>query len=153
MKQRTPMYLALALALAALAAGGTGLLPAPAGAQAKVVVWNFPHISAPTYYHTVEAGAPAVALHEERRGQGGDGRAQHIGHDRERRHPPGGRQRESREGVHGGHQHAIAEEQYLRHREPGDDSLRRRMAHARGAQALGAGVPSQKGDALPIRAR
>ena len=81
------------------------------------------------------------------------GRAQHVGHDRDRRHPPGGRQRESREGVHGGHQHAIAEEQYLTHREPGDDSLRRRMAHARAAQEVGAGVPSQKGDALPIRAR
>jgi hypothetical protein len=60
MKKRTPTYLSIALALAALAAGGAGLVPAPAGAQAKAVVWNFPHISAPTYYHTVNYNAFAA---------------------------------------------------------------------------------------------
>jgi TRAP-type C4-dicarboxylate transport system substrate-binding protein len=42
----------LALLLLALVAAGTAA-PAPVTAQAKTVVWNFPHISAPTYYHTV----------------------------------------------------------------------------------------------------
>ena len=42
----------LAILLLALVAAGTGA-PAPVTAQAKTVVWNFPHISAPTYYHTV----------------------------------------------------------------------------------------------------
>jgi TRAP-type transport system periplasmic protein len=42
----------LAVLLLALVAAGT-TAPAPVRAQAKTVVWNFPHISAPTYYHTV----------------------------------------------------------------------------------------------------
>jgi TRAP-type C4-dicarboxylate transport system substrate-binding protein len=42
----------LAVLLLALVAAGTSA-PAPVTAQAKTVVWNFPHISAPTYYHTV----------------------------------------------------------------------------------------------------
>lgn len=42
----------LALLLLALVAAGTAA-PAAVTAQAKTVVWNFPHISAPTYYHTV----------------------------------------------------------------------------------------------------
>ena len=42
----------LAVLLLALVAAGT-TAPAPVTAQAKTVVWNFPHISAPTYYHTV----------------------------------------------------------------------------------------------------
>jgi TRAP-type C4-dicarboxylate transport system substrate-binding protein len=37
----------------ALVAGGTGLAPAPVGAQGKTIVWNLPHVAAPTYYHTV----------------------------------------------------------------------------------------------------
>jgi TRAP-type transport system periplasmic protein len=42
----------LAVLLLALVAAGT-TAPAPVTAQAKTVVWNFPHISAPTYYHTI----------------------------------------------------------------------------------------------------
>jgi TRAP-type C4-dicarboxylate transport system substrate-binding protein len=42
----------LALVLVALTATGAST-PAPAAAQAKPIVWNLPHISAPTYYHTV----------------------------------------------------------------------------------------------------
>ena len=42
----------LAVLLLALVAAGTAA-PAPVTAQAKTVVWNFPHISAPTYYHTI----------------------------------------------------------------------------------------------------
>jgi TRAP-type C4-dicarboxylate transport system substrate-binding protein len=42
----------LAVLLLALVAAGT-TAPPPVRAQAKTVVWNFPHISAPTYYHTI----------------------------------------------------------------------------------------------------
>ncbi len=45
------MKILAVLLLALLAAGTTA--PAPVTAQAKTVVWNFPHISAPTYYHTL----------------------------------------------------------------------------------------------------
>ena len=69
MKKRTRTYLGLALALAALAAGGTAIVPAPAGAQGKVVVWNFPHISAPTYYHTVNYSAFAAKVKEKSQGR------------------------------------------------------------------------------------
>ena len=69
MKKRTRTYLALALALAALATGGTAIVPAPAGAQPQVVVWNFPHISAPTYYHTVNYSAFAAKVKEKSQGR------------------------------------------------------------------------------------
>ena len=69
MKKRTPTSLALALALAALTGGGTALVPAPAGAQAKPVVWNFPHISAPSYYHTVNYTAFAAKVKEKSQGR------------------------------------------------------------------------------------
>jgi TRAP-type C4-dicarboxylate transport system substrate-binding protein len=69
MKKRTLTSLSIALALAALAAGSTALLPPPAGAQAKVVVWNFPHISAPTYYHTVNYNAFAAKVKEKSQGR------------------------------------------------------------------------------------
>src|SRR5438046_2294533 len=39
--------------VAALVLGGAAVAPAPVGAQAKPVVWNLPHVAAPTYYHTV----------------------------------------------------------------------------------------------------
>jgi TRAP-type C4-dicarboxylate transport system substrate-binding protein len=42
-----------AVVLVTLLAAGSALAPAPAGAQAKPVVWNLPHVAAPTYYHTV----------------------------------------------------------------------------------------------------
>jgi TRAP-type C4-dicarboxylate transport system substrate-binding protein len=51
MRMRTLM--SFAAVLVALAMGVAGLAPAPVNAQGKAVVWNFPHISAPTYYHTV----------------------------------------------------------------------------------------------------
>ncbi len=61
--KRTLMHVTLALMLAALVAGGAALGPAPAGAQAKIV-WNFPHVSAPTYYHTVNYNAFASKVKE-----------------------------------------------------------------------------------------
>ncbi len=51
--KRTTTLLSLTLLMLALVAGGAALAPAPVDAQAKAIVWNFPHISAPTYYHTV----------------------------------------------------------------------------------------------------
>ncbi len=42
----------LAVVLLALTAAGAST-PAPVAAQAKPIVWNLPHISAPTYYHTI----------------------------------------------------------------------------------------------------
>ena len=45
------MKIVAVLLLALVAAGTTA--PSPVTAQAKTVVWNFPHISAPTYYHTI----------------------------------------------------------------------------------------------------
>ncbi len=49
---RSLTWSTLALVLLALTATGAST-PAPAAAQAKPIVWNLPHISAPTYYHTV----------------------------------------------------------------------------------------------------
>lgn len=69
MKKRTLTSLALVLALAALTAGETALIPASAGAQGKVVVWNFPHISAPSYYHTVNYSAFAAKVKEKSQGR------------------------------------------------------------------------------------
>ena len=43
----------LAVVLVAFFAAGSALAPAPADAQAKPIVWNLPHVAAPTYYHTV----------------------------------------------------------------------------------------------------
>ena len=49
-----------ALLVVPLVAGGASLAPAPAGAQAKPVVWNLPHVAAPTYYHTINLNAFAA---------------------------------------------------------------------------------------------
>ena len=51
MRKRTLM--SLAAVLVALAVAVAALAPVPVDAQGKAVVWNFPHISAPTYYHTL----------------------------------------------------------------------------------------------------
>lgn len=49
----TPLArIALSLVAIAVLAGGAALPPAPATAQAKPIVWNLPHVAAPTYYHT-----------------------------------------------------------------------------------------------------
>ena len=50
--KKTTSCIALAVILLALAAGGVALAPAPAGAQAKPVVWNLPSVAAPTYFHS-----------------------------------------------------------------------------------------------------
>ncbi|HYE93095.1 MAG TPA: TRAP transporter substrate-binding protein DctP [Terriglobales bacterium] len=45
--------MAVAVLLVALVAGVAAVAPVHVAAQAKPIVWNLPHISAPTYYHTV----------------------------------------------------------------------------------------------------
>jgi TRAP-type C4-dicarboxylate transport system substrate-binding protein len=56
---RPTILLAVLAAGLALVAGRAGLAPAPVDAQAKTVVWNLPHVAAPTYYHTVNLKALA----------------------------------------------------------------------------------------------
>ena len=50
---RKTTLLSLAVLLVALVAASGALAPVKVGAQAKTIVWNLPHISAPTYYHTL----------------------------------------------------------------------------------------------------
>jgi TRAP-type C4-dicarboxylate transport system substrate-binding protein len=52
-----------------LFAGGAALMPAPATAQAKPIVWNLPHIAAPTYYHTVNYQTWAAKVKEKSGGR------------------------------------------------------------------------------------
>lgn len=55
--------------LVALGMSGAALAPAPAGAQAKPIVWNLPHVAAPTYYHTVNLNAFAAKVKEKSGGR------------------------------------------------------------------------------------
>ena len=57
--------LSVAVAVLTLIAGG----PAPAGAQAKPIVWNLPHVAAPTYYHTINLNAFAAKVKEKSGGR------------------------------------------------------------------------------------
>ena len=57
------------LAVAALVLGGAVVTPAPVGAQAKPVVWNLPHVAAPTYYHTLNYTAFANKVKEKSGGR------------------------------------------------------------------------------------
>lgn len=62
--KKTLALSAVVLALALVAAGS-----APAGAQAKPVVWNLPHVAAPTYYHTLNYTAFANKVKEKSQGR------------------------------------------------------------------------------------
>jgi TRAP-type transport system periplasmic protein len=44
--------------------GGAGLVPVPVAAQERAVVWNLPHVAAPTYYHTTNLKAFAEKVRE-----------------------------------------------------------------------------------------
>ena len=55
--------------LATLLVGSASMVAAPAGAQAKPVVWNLPHIAAPTYYHAVNYQAWAAKVKEKSGGR------------------------------------------------------------------------------------
>jgi TRAP-type C4-dicarboxylate transport system substrate-binding protein len=57
--------LSVAVAVLTLIAGG----PAPAEAQAKPIVWNLPHVAAPTYYHTINLNAFAAKVKEKSGGR------------------------------------------------------------------------------------
>jgi TRAP-type C4-dicarboxylate transport system substrate-binding protein len=48
----------------ALVSGGAALAPAPVAAQTKPVVWNLPHVAAPTYYHIINYTAFANKVKE-----------------------------------------------------------------------------------------
>jgi TRAP-type C4-dicarboxylate transport system substrate-binding protein len=58
-------WLSVAAAVLTLIAGG----PAPAVAQPKPIVWNLPHVAAPTYYHTVNLNAFAAKVKEKSGGR------------------------------------------------------------------------------------
>jgi TRAP-type C4-dicarboxylate transport system substrate-binding protein len=57
------------LVAVALLAGAAAFGPAPATAQAKPIVWNLPHIAAPTYYHTVNYQTWAAKVKEKSGGR------------------------------------------------------------------------------------
>ena len=50
---KTLAWLSGLLLATALALGGAAVTAVPVGAQAKPIVWNLPHVAAPTYYHIV----------------------------------------------------------------------------------------------------
>ena len=50
---KTTTSITLVLLMLALVAGGAAVAPVRVDAQAKPIVWNLPHIAAPTYYHTI----------------------------------------------------------------------------------------------------
>jgi TRAP-type C4-dicarboxylate transport system substrate-binding protein len=58
-------WLSVAAAVLTLIAEG----PAPAAAQPKPIVWNLPHVAAPTYYHTVNLNAFAAKVKEKSGGR------------------------------------------------------------------------------------
>jgi TRAP-type C4-dicarboxylate transport system substrate-binding protein len=66
--RRTSTTLLAGLMLAALAGGASGP-PVTAHAQAKPVVWNLPHVAAPTYYHVVNLNALAAKVKERSQGR------------------------------------------------------------------------------------
>jgi TRAP-type C4-dicarboxylate transport system substrate-binding protein len=59
----------LVLVLLSLLVLGATAGPVPAGAQAKPVVWNLPHVAAPTYYHTMNLNAFATKVKEKSQGR------------------------------------------------------------------------------------
>ena len=68
--RKTLIAHAVVLVLIALVAGGPALTPAPAVAQAKpVVVWNLPHVAAPSYYHILNYTAFATRVKEKSGGR------------------------------------------------------------------------------------
>ena len=66
---KTLTWLGGLLVSVALVSGGAALAPAPVAAQAKPVVWNLPHVAAPTYYHIVNYTAFANKVKEKSQGR------------------------------------------------------------------------------------
>jgi TRAP-type transport system periplasmic protein len=67
--RKTLILHAVVLVLIALVAAGGALRPSAAVAQAKPVVWNLPHVAAPTYYHTLNYTAFANKVKEKSGGR------------------------------------------------------------------------------------
>jgi TRAP-type transport system periplasmic protein len=67
--KRTLVVSAVVVALVAVVAAGSTFAPAPAGAQAKPIVWNLPHVAAPTYYHILNYTAFANKVKEKSGGK------------------------------------------------------------------------------------
>ena len=67
--RKTLIAHAVVLVLIALVAGGPALTPVPAVAQAKPVVWNLPHVAAPSYYHILNYTAFATKVKEKSGGR------------------------------------------------------------------------------------
>jgi TRAP-type C4-dicarboxylate transport system substrate-binding protein len=67
--RKTLIVSAVVLGLIGLVAGAAPLAPSPAGAQAKPVVWNLPHVAAPTYYHIQNLNAFAAKVKEKSGGR------------------------------------------------------------------------------------
>jgi TRAP-type C4-dicarboxylate transport system substrate-binding protein len=59
----------LVLLMFALVAGGAAVAPVRVDAQAKPVVWNLPHVAAPSYYHTLNYTAFANKVKEKSQGR------------------------------------------------------------------------------------
>jgi TRAP-type C4-dicarboxylate transport system substrate-binding protein len=59
----------LAAGVTALGAAGLLAWPGPARAQQRPVVWNLPHVAAPTYYHIVNLNAFAAKVKEKSGGR------------------------------------------------------------------------------------
>jgi TRAP-type C4-dicarboxylate transport system substrate-binding protein len=55
--------------LAAALGGGPAVAPRPVDAQGRTVVWNLPHVAAPTYYHTINLNAFAARVKEKSGGR------------------------------------------------------------------------------------
>jgi len=49
--------------------GGATITPTPVGAQTKPIVWNLPHVAAPTYYHILNYTAFANKVKEKSQGR------------------------------------------------------------------------------------
>ncbi|HET7876308.1 MAG TPA: TRAP transporter substrate-binding protein DctP [Methylomirabilota bacterium] len=62
-------WIVAGVAALALAAGSLATWHAPVRAQAKPVVWNLPHVAAPTYYHIINLNAFAAKVKEKSGGR------------------------------------------------------------------------------------
>jgi TRAP-type C4-dicarboxylate transport system substrate-binding protein len=63
MKRRLALVGVVVLTLS-LMLGSAGLVPVPVAAQERAVVWNLPHVAAPSYYHTINLKAFAEKVKE-----------------------------------------------------------------------------------------
>lgn len=66
---KTLSWASLAVLALTLLTGGAALAPTPVDAQGKTIVWNLPHVAAPTYYHTVNLNAFAAKVKEKSDGR------------------------------------------------------------------------------------